>query len=171
MTLAVVFWIEFVSTSFCFKFTQLSWWNKEHISLFQMFNFNFFGYIYSTSWITFFATLLPLFTFVLAYLSSSAFSVSIFGYTNFLIKILAPAPTSSVLVLFSLPFIYLLGRSVNNFTVFFQEHATLWHLFFSIIHKLIDLVLELTHIRTSTKDSIELRILASKTDGVKLFLW
>jgi hypothetical protein len=175
MTLAVVFRIELVSTSFCFKFTQLSWWKKEYISLFQMFNFNFFSYIYSTSRITFFATLLRLFTFATTYLSSSASFVSIVEFTHFLIEILAPAPASSFLIHFSLPIMYLLRRSVKNFIVFFREHVTLRHIFFSIIHRLISLFLELTHIRSCQsrilpKPFIKLfLVITSKVYNIQLF--
>lgn len=77
--------------------------------------------------------------------------------------LISTSASASFHILFSLPFMYLLRRSVNNFIVLL-EHVTLRHLSFSIRHGLIGLILKLIHAR-----SCQSRVLSKPF--IKLFLF
>ena len=100
------------------------------------------------------------------------------GYCLFQIFfILTSASASSFLIIFSLPFMDLLRRSVNNFIVLFLEYVTLWHMFFNIRHRLIGIILELTHIKSCQsrilpKLFIKLfLVITRKVYRIQLFFW
>jgi hypothetical protein len=121
-------------------------------------------------------SLSSLFQFFLILVSTAASFLVLFS-SFWMLTITSASASASFLISLYLPFIRLLRWSIDTLIEYFMEYFALWHLSFSIRHRLINFILELAHVRACQsrilpKPFIKLFLVgASEAYLIQLFFW